>query len=247
MIQNPCDKGICRGSGSKTRLQASRQSLAPRYSPGPRLHGKLASVSLAALAGPCCLSPPVPGPSAWSPTPTHTSRHRPPPAASGHQGQGEVGLPSPSGSTARKCALLSAMASWKCSAVFSMIQCCISLALILLSVFKSTLQAHETCQARPPGPRQTGGRTEGWPERFCRQPQNHHEQQHIPPNGDAGEVGGMWGTQWGNQGGCWAVSLPHQSRDHWEGNKPPPPAAGRGESSTQFHRPTHLGLTMSPW
>ena len=83
------------------------------------------------------------------------------PAASGPSGSGHgLAIPSPSGSTARKCALLSATASWKCSAVFCMIHFCISLALILLSVFKSTLRAHRLCQTRPPGPRQT----EGWPE-----------------------------------------------------------------------------------
>lgn len=50
-------------------------------------------------------------------------------------------VPSPSGSTALKCSLFSFTASWKCSAVFSIIQCCISLALILRSVFTSTLGA----------------------------------------------------------------------------------------------------------
>lgn len=48
-------------------------------------------------------------------------------------------LPSPSGSTARKCILFSSTASWKCSSVFSMIQRCISLAPIFLSLFISTL------------------------------------------------------------------------------------------------------------
>lgn len=56
---------------------------------------------------------------------------------------GALGLslsPSPSGSTARKLFLFSTMASWKCSSVFSIIQRCISLALTLLSLLKSTLK-----------------------------------------------------------------------------------------------------------
>lgn len=51
--------------------------------------------------------------------------------------------PSPSGSTARKLFLFSIMASWKCSSVFSMIQRCISLALTLWSLLKSTLNIWE--------------------------------------------------------------------------------------------------------
>lgn len=54
--------------------------------------------------------------------------------------------PSPSGSTARKLFLFSNVASWKCSSVFSMIQRCISLALTLLSLLKSTLREESSKQ-----------------------------------------------------------------------------------------------------
>lgn len=111
--------------------------------------------------------------------------HCPPLAASSPWSQGEVTIPSPSGSTAWKCTLLSSMASWKCSAVFSMIQCCISLALIFRSVFTSTLWPDKQHQTRSPEPG-----TKGWPAGLhC------HEQGHILPNSDARSVRGHWGWQ----------------------------------------------------
>lgn len=61
-------------------------------------------------------------------------------------------LPSPSGSTARKCSLFSSTASWKCSSVFSMIQRCISFALIILSLLTSTLEGRRKSGGVPLGP-----------------------------------------------------------------------------------------------
>uniref|UniRef100_A0A5F7ZQJ2 Uncharacterized protein n=1 Tax=Macaca mulatta TaxID=9544 RepID=A0A5F7ZQJ2_MACMU len=135
---------------------------------------------------------------------------------------GPAAVPSPSGSTARKCVLLSSMASWKCSAVFSMIQRCISLALIFRSVFTSTLQDSRWAgghQTGPPDPEQPDGRRRPSTPWQC-EPATDGDRLHRTTQ----ETSGTWGPGWGGprqrhwgrwmprsppQGDAWTLPLRH--------------------------------------
>lgn len=105
-----------------------------------------------------------------------------PPAPVRRAGAGAA--PSPSGSTARKCALLSCTASWKCSAVFAMIQRCSSLALTFRSVSTSTLRAG-TSQTGPGPEGQADRRAAGAPRAAA----NRHAPRRTPPGGTVGTLG----------------------------------------------------------
>lgn len=159
-----------------------------------------------------------------------------PPAPVRRAGAGAGAAPSPSGSTARKCALLSCTASWKCSAVFAMIQRCSSLALTFRSVSTSTLRAG-TSQTGPGPEGQADRRAAGAPRAAA----NRHAPRRTPPGGTVGTRGSGLSGAAGARGRCapLPVSEPqeaggplptwlHAGQRHRPGSTQPALVTGRG-------------------